>query len=116
MDVKSVIIAFALFLVGQTMTWFQVFGQIKWPSLMGSNMWIPIVTSVPITIVFMYGTKYAREGFDGEAWPIRILTFSAGMVVFAIFTSIILNQPFNMKAGVSLSIALLLILIQIFWK
>lgn len=116
MDIKKIIIAFAFFLLGQTLTWFQVFGQIRWPSLMKGYIWVPLLTSLPITLIFMYGTQFAKEGFEGEAWPIRMLTFSAGMVVFAIFTSIILGQPFNLKAGVSLSLALLLVLVQIIWK
>jgi len=116
MDFQKVIVAFLLFILGQTLTWFQVFGQIKWPSLMKNHIWIPLLTAIPITLIFMYATKYAKIGFDGEAWPIRMLTFSAGILVFAVFTNLILNQPFTLKTIVSLLLATSLMLIQIFWK
>ena len=70
----------------------------------------------PISFLYIWATKYIVNGFDGLLWPGRFIGFSIGMVVYAIFTSYFFNEGITMKTAVSLSLCLLLITIQVFWK
>jgi hypothetical protein len=49
-------------------------------------------------------------------YPSRFLTFTLGVVSFAVLTWYFNGEGINMKTAVSLILALSIILIQIFWK
>ena len=104
-----------VFILAHVITWFQLNGQFfsEW---FRKNTFILALFGIPISYLYIYGTKYCYEGFDGVIWPGRFIGFAVGMVVFALFTSTIMNEGITMKTGVSLLLATALVAVQIFWK
>ena len=104
-----------LFLLGQTLVWYQINGQFL-------SEWIkqrPLVMSlmgVPISFIYIYATQYLVEAFNGDLWPQRLIGFSMGMFAFAILTYVHLNQAITLKTAVTLALATAIVVIQIIWK
>ena len=114
-DVRSVVIGVGIFLFVHILTWFQLNGQFfsEW---FKNNNFILALFGIPISLLYIYGTKYCYVGFNNLTWPGRFIGFACGMIIFAVFSSLILNEGLTAKTGVSLLIATLLVGIQIFWK
>ena len=114
-QITKLIYGTLLFLLGQTLVWYQINGQFI-------SEWIkqrPLVMSlmgVPISFIYIYATQYTAEAFDGDLWPQRLIGFSMGMIAFAILTFIHLNQGITMKTAVTLALATAIVVIQIVWK
>ena len=114
-NLQKLILGTLLFLLGQTLVWYQINGQFI-------STWIkkhPLVISflgVPISYVYIYATQYLVEAFDGDMWPQRLIGFSMGMIAFAFLTWLHLNQGITLKTGVTLTLAVAIVLIQVFWK
>lgn len=104
-----------LFLLGQTLVWYQINGQFI-------STWMknhPVVVSflgVPISYVYIYATQHLVEAFNGELWPQRLIGFAMGMIAFAVLTFIHLNQAITLKTAVTLALAVAIVVIQIIWK
>ena len=114
-DVRSVVIGVGIFLFVHILTWFQLNGQFfsEW---FKNNNFILALVGIPISLLYIYGTKYCYEGFGGLTWPGRFIGFACGMIIFAIFSSLILNEGLTAKTGISLLLAIILVCIQILWK
>ena len=104
-----------LFLLGQTLVWYQINGQFI-------STWMkqhPIAVSflgIPISYVYIYATEYLVEAFDGELWPQRLIGFAMGMFAFSFLTWFHLNQAITLKTAVTLALATAIVVIQIVWK
>ena len=104
-----------LFLLGQTLVWYQINGQFI-------STWMkehPLAVSflgVPISFVYIYATQYLVEAFNGDMWPQRLIGFSMGMIAFAFLTWLHLYQGITLKTGITLILAIAIVLIQILWK
>ena len=66
---------------------------------------------MPISYALLYSTKYGYIGF-GELWPIRFLGFATGMITFPIITWIVLGEGLTLKTGISLGLAVIIMLLQ----
>ena len=114
-NVSKLVYGTLLFLLGQTLVWYQINGQFI-------STWMkehPLAVSflgVPISFVYIYATQYLVEAFDGDMWPQRLIGFSMGMIAFAFLTWLHLNQGITLKTGVTLILAITIVLIQILWK
>ena len=114
-NLQKLILETLLFLLGQTLVWYQINGQFI-------STWMkkhPLAVSflgVPISYVYIYATQYLVEAFDGDMWPQRLIGFSMGMIAFAFLTWLHLNQGITLKTGVTLTLAVAIVLIQVFWK
>lgn len=106
----------ALFVFAQALIWIQTNGQFVWPFFKKNPLLISILGGTLISYIFIKGTALVAEHFDGALWPGRFIGQSTGIVVFAFMTFILLNEGINNKTAISLLLALILILIQIFWK
>jgi len=115
MNIKALIAGVGVFILAHVITWFQLNGQFfsEW---FRKNTFILALFGIPISYLYIYGTKYCYEGFGGVIWPGRFIGFAVGMVVFALFASTIMNEGITMKTGVSLLLATALVAVQIFWK
>jgi hypothetical protein len=115
MDVKSLIIGLGFFVVAHIMTWFQLNGQFfsEW---FKNHNWILVLFGIPISYLFIYGTKYTFIAFDGLIWPGRFIGFSIGMLVFAILAAQIMGEGLTNKTMVSLILCFFLVGIQVLWK
>ena len=115
MDIQKLIKGTLLFLLGQTLVWYQINGQFI-------STWMknhPVAVSflgVPISYVYIYATQNLVESFNGDMWPQRLIGFSMGMFAFAFLTWIHLNQAITLKTAVTLALATAIVVIQIIWK
>ena len=114
-NLQKLILGTLLFLLGQTLVWYQINGQFI-STWMKKHPLAVLFLGVPISYVYIYATQYLVEAFDGDMWPQRLIGFSMGMIAFAFLTWLHLNQGITLKTGVTLTLAVAIVLIQVFWK
>lgn len=112
---RNLLLGIFFFLCGHIAVFFQLNGQFKWDWFKDNPMWLAIA-GVPISFMYIWGTKYTVMGFDGVMWSARFTGFAVGMVVYALGLSYFFNQGVTPKVAVSLGLAVLLLSVQIFWK
>ena len=114
-NVSKLITGTLLFLLGQTLVWYQINGQFlsEWVK---KNPLIISLLGVPISYVYIVATDHLVTAFDGELWPQRLIGFSMGMISFAFLTWFHLNQAITLKTATTLALAFTIVLIQVFWK
>jgi len=112
---KAVLIGVGVFFLAHIITWFQLNGQFFSEWFKNNNFTLALF-GIPISYLYIYGTKYCYEGFGNLVWPGRFIGFACGMIIFAIFSSLILNEGLTAKTGVSLALATVLVAVQILWK
>ena len=102
-------------ILAQVLTFFQLQGQLKYEFLK-DNYWLTLLIGIPISMCFMFSVKNLVLSFNGEMWPSRLIGFSIGAIVFSLLSYYIFNEPINLKTGICLGLALLILIIQLFWK
>lgn len=114
-NIQKLITGTLLFLLGQTLVWYQINGQFisEW---MKKHPLAVSFLGVPISYVYIYATQHLVEAFNGDMWPQRLIGFSMGMIAFAFLTWIHLNQGITLKTAVTLALATAIVVIQIIWK
>jgi hypothetical protein len=113
---KNLILGISLFVIGQSLIWFQTNGQFIWPWFKRNPLVISLIAGTGISYMFIYATRLVAEYYDGLLWPGRFIAQSTGIISFAALTFILLNEGITAKTLVSLVLAIGIILIQIFWK
>jgi len=108
--------AVLLYLVGQTLIFFQTNGQFFSPWFAKNPILLSIVLGSIISYLFIYGTKYAYIAFDGLLWPGRFLGFAIGVSSYALLTYWFMGEGITWKTATSLILAVAIISIQMFWK
>tara|TARA_R100000005_G_scaffold96502_1_gene83939 strand:- start:1924 stop:2268 length:345 start_codon:yes stop_codon:yes gene_type:complete len=109
-------LAVLLFLIGQSIIWFQTNGQFIWKWFDKNPIILSIGMGSIISYVFILATKYSFEYFDGLLWPGRFLGFALGISSYALLTWWFMGEGITVKTFVSLILAVLIIGVQIFWK
>jgi len=104
-----------LFLGAHLITWFQLNGQFLW-SWFKENTLLLAICGIPISYLYIYGTKYTVDHFDGTMWPARFIGFGVGILVYALLVGIFFKEGITLKTLVSLLLSVSLIFIQVFWK
>ena len=114
-NLTKLIIGTLLYLLGQTLVWYQINGQFlsEW---IKQRPFIMSLMGIPISLVYIYSTQHLVEAFDGDMWPQRLIGFSMGMFAFAFLTWFHLNQAITLKTAVTLALATAIVVIQIIWK
>ena len=112
---KALLYTIVIFTVTQIAVWYQTNGQFisEWCK---NNTFILSLFGVPISFGYIYATRFAFEAFDGMLWPGRLLGFALGIISFTILTNYFMGEGITPKVIVSLLLAVLLVLIQAFWK
>ena len=112
---KNILLGLLLLLVCQVAVWYQTHSQffIPWAK---NNILIISLFGFPVSYLFIISYRYLIKGFDGMLWPSKLIGFATGMLIMGALTYIHMNQGLNLKTGVTLILALLIVLIQIFWK
>ena len=112
---KNIAIAFILFFTAQALIWYQTNSQFfsNWakerPLLMATM-------GIPISYILIYASRYVVSGFDGLLWPGRLIGFSTGMIIMAALTYIHLGEGITLKTGITLLLAFIIVMIQLYWK
>ena len=112
---SSVAIGLLLYFVTHIIIWFQVNGQFIW-NWFEKNTFLLAICGVPISYLYIYGTKYTVQHFEGVMWPARFIGFGVGILVYALFVGIFFKEGITLKTLTSLLLSLSLIFIQVFWK
>jgi hypothetical protein len=114
-NIPKLVTGTLLFLLGQTLVWYQINGQFlsEWVK---KNPLIISLLGVPISYLYIVATDHLVTAFDGELWPQRLIGFSMGMISFAFLTWFHLNQAITLKTATTLALAFTIVLIQVFWK
>ena len=112
---KELLYTFLPFLAVQSAVWFQTNGQFIW-SWFKDHPFILSLFGIPISLGYIWATKFAFAAFDGTLWPGRLIGFAMGIISFAILTNYYMDEGISTKVIVSLILAITLVLIQVFWK
>lgn len=111
---KKVIIFLLIFIIAQILIWFQTYAQFKW-EWFSKNTWLMLLAAMPITYLWIIGTRVGMEVFDGKSWSLRFVGFCTGIIVFAFLSKFILGEEMTSKTIVSLVLCCLIIVIQFIW-
>ena len=106
----NILITFLLFLIANTVIWFQLNGQLVW-DWFKNNPFLLSLLGIPISYLLLLATKYGYIGF-GNLWAVRFTAFAFSMITFSFFTWCFLGETVTIKNAVSLVLALALIIIQ----
>ena len=112
---KELLYTFLTFLTVQSAVWFQTNGQFVW-SWFKDHPFILSLFGIPISLGYIWATKFAFAAFDGTLWPGRLIGFAMGIISFTILTNYYMGEGISTKVIVSLILAITLVLIQVFWK
>jgi len=102
-------------LAAKIVTFLQLQGQLRY-TFLKENLWFTLLMGIPISFMFMQSVKNIVLAFGGEIWPSRLIGFGIGVIVFTLMSSLLFKEPFTTKTGICLTLALLIILTQLFWK
>ena len=111
----ALILCVSIFLLVQILTWFQLNGQF-FNTWFKDNVFILCLFGLPISWLYIEATRLGFIAFDGLIWPGRLLGFAAGIFTFALCANVFMGEGLNAKTLVSLILATILTLIQVFWK
>ena len=114
-NLSNLLIGLLFGFLAQIGTFFQLQGQMKY-SWFKENYWLTVLMGIPISMLFMYSVKNMVIAFDGQMWPSRLIGFSIGAMVFTWLSWSIFNEPLTTKTYVCLTLAFVILIIQLFWK
>jgi hypothetical protein len=107
-----IVASLLVFFLAQSIAWVQINGQFIWPWMKEYPFTVSLL-GIPISYLLMLATNYAYEGMDGKIWPGRLLAFAVGIVVFTIFTTLLLKEGITPKTVISLILSFILIALQL---
>jgi len=99
----------------QILTFVQLQGQFKYP-WMKDNPLIMAAFGFPLSLLYLMSVKHMVAYFNGNLWPSRLVGFAVGAIVFTFMSWIWFREPITLKTGICLTLALLIMGVQIFWK
>ena len=113
---NKLLLATALFVVGQTITWFSSYGQFVWVWAKENPLLIAMLTAIPAQLCFIYGVRHAYDFFE-NGWGPRFYIFSLSFVVMPVlFWHFMGESFFTTKNMVSVALATAIIYIQMRFK
>jgi len=114
MNLNKILIATILMIFGQIGSFLQLQGAVKY-GWYEKYLWLILLSSIPISFLYIKAVNLYVEGFGGQIWPSRLIGFALGIIVFTIFSSLLFKEHMTIKTVLSISLALLIVAIQIFW-
>ena len=78
---KELLYTFLTFLTVQSAVWFQTNGQFIW-TWFKDHPFILSLFGIPISLGYIWATKFAFAAFDGTLWPGRLIGFAMGIISF----------------------------------
>jgi hypothetical protein len=114
-DIRSLLIGILFGFMAQVGTFFQLQGQLKY-QWFKDHYWLLVLMGIPISMLFMFSVKNMVIAFDGQMWPSRLIGFSIGAIVFTWLSWLIFKEPLTLKTIICLTLAMGILIIQLFWK
>lgn len=102
--------------MAQSLAWLQFNLQFKNPEKFGLNWWGYYVMAIPITLCFLWATKYGVNGLGGSLWANRFMGFAIGIIIYGILTQIFFDQPVTPKVLVQMLLAVGILSVQFIMK
>ena len=111
----KIILALFFLILSQVVSFYQFQGHLisKW---IDKNPMLILLLGLPFNYLVVWGTKVIIDSFDGLTWPNRLIGFSLSIIVFASMTWFHLKEPITIKTAICISLCMLIIGIQVFWK
>ena len=104
-----------LFFLGQVMGWFQLNAQYLSEWWSDKPIVAAFVIGAPTSVAFWYAWRAIVEA-TGSVWAARFIGSSTGLIIFPILTWFLLGESmFTAKTLTCLTLAVLIIVIQIFF-
>ena len=104
-----------LFFLGQTIGWFQLNAQYLSEWWQNKPILAACLIGVPTSVSFWYAWSMIVEA-TGSVWTARFIGSSTGLIIFPILTWFLLGESmFTAKTIICLGLAVLIILIQLFY-
>jgi hypothetical protein len=113
---KHILVGLSYCIVGQLLVWVQVNAQFVWPETRRYIIPISIVGGSIVTFLFIQGTAEITKAFDGQIWPSRLIPTATGTLVFMVMTWLFLKQGLDVKGLVCITLSILILIIQLYWK
>jgi multidrug transporter EmrE-like cation transporter len=115
MDKEKLFIGIVFGIIAQTLTFFQLQGQLKY-DWFKNHYWLVVLMGIPVSMLFMYSVKNMVSAYGGEMWPSRLIGFSIGAVVFTYFSWSLFGEPLTMKTIICLILSFSILGVQLFMK
>ncbi len=102
----------SLLLVGHILIWIQSNGQLMWSSSR-NNVFFVCLFGIPLSYLFINATRIGYGAFDNELWPVRVMGFSIGTIVFTFMTYLFLGEAITAKTLICILLSIVIILVQV---
>jgi hypothetical protein len=102
-------------ILGQIGSFMQLQGAIKY-GWYEKYMWVILLSSIPISYLYIVAVRMYVDGFNGQIWPSRLIGYATGIIIFTLMSIILFGEHMTLKNGVCLGLSFLIVLIQLFWK
>jgi multidrug transporter EmrE-like cation transporter len=102
-------------LLAQILTFLQLQGNIKYNWFEKYPIAL-LSMSIPISYMFIKSVEYMVVYYNGEIWPSRLIGFAIGIIVFALMSYFIFDEPITLKTLICLILGGCILGIQILWK
>jgi len=109
---KNVVIFTTLVCLSHVIFWFQVNGQFMW-EFFKKYPYIIVLMGIPSSYLAMTASKIVFEDFGEKIWPMRIIGFSTGTIIFAFMAFVFMSEGLTLKTILSLILSIVIIIIQI---
>lgn len=113
---KELLIITILFIAGNVLAWFQANSQFLWEWWYERPILTVFLYSIPTSLAFFYGWRYAVESLGGSLWAARMFAFGIATIIFGVMSYIFKGEGITAKTAVCLALSVLIICIQILWK
>ena len=115
MDKEKLFIGVVFGILAQTLTFFQLQGQLKY-DWFKNHYWLVVLMGIPVSMLFMYSVKNMVTAYGGEMWPSRLIGFSIGAIVFTYFSWSLFGEPLTIKTIICLILSFSILGVQLFMK
>jgi len=112
---EKIIIGAGLFLLAQTVSWFQLNLQFINDWWKDKGLLTVVLLGIPCGLSFWYAWRFTAEGLGKSVWSARFMSFGLSYVTFPILTSVFLKESMMTAKTLScVALSLLIVVIQIF--
>ena len=109
---KNLLIYTLLVCISHVIFWFQVNGQFMW-EFFKKYPYIIMLLGVPSSYLAMTASKIVFDDFGEKIWPMRIIGFSTGTIIFALLAFAFMSEGLTLKTILCLILSFVIIIIQI---
>jgi hypothetical protein len=115
-NLYNIFIGCLLFILGQTLVWFQLNSQFVWDWWRDRPIPAILFFSVPASFCFWYGVRMV-VGEMNELWGPRLLIFGMSYLTFPLLTWYYMNESmFTPKTMICVLLSFAIVAVQLLWR